>query len=384
LLHQEFLNKKAEKIIKDHMVASMGVGVIPVPIVDLTALSAIQLKMLCALCKLYNIPYEKEFAKVAISSLIGAGVSVPLSVGLSSFIKMVPILGHTAGAVSTSIIGTSVTYALGHVFNKHFLDGGTLDNFEYKSMKKYFNQKLKDGRKLYFKLRKDDKKLKLFTIPFAGGNKYSYRDLSLYLHNHFDIKNLELAGRGDRIRENLNSSIEEVVDELFNQIKNDLDDEYIIFGHSLGALIGYLLCVKIEESKLKSPKLFIASGAKAPSIKSTTNMSNLSLDEFKDKLRKFNYTSDVILDDTASFEFFEPILRSDFRLSEKFKRDNLKAIPTKTIVLSGTEDSFSDESILKWKKFSKDKVEFYRFKGKHFFIFDNKEDITDLIIKKSY
>src|SRR5215510_4090745 len=48
---------RARRIVKTHMWVSMGVGLIPVPTVDLAGITAVQLRMLHELTKLYDVPF---------------------------------------------------------------------------------------------------------------------------------------------------------------------------------------------------------------------------------------------------------------------------------------------------------------------------------------
>ena len=50
---------EASSIIKNHMMWSMGAGLIPVPIVDWFAVSAIQLDMIRQLATLYDIDFKQ-------------------------------------------------------------------------------------------------------------------------------------------------------------------------------------------------------------------------------------------------------------------------------------------------------------------------------------
>lgn len=50
------LNEKAEAILRHHVWASMGVSLVPIPLVDFAGLTVIQLNMLRKFSKLYGIP----------------------------------------------------------------------------------------------------------------------------------------------------------------------------------------------------------------------------------------------------------------------------------------------------------------------------------------
>jgi hypothetical protein len=60
--------KHADTIIRNHIIWSMGAGLIPVPIVDFFAVSGIQLDMIRQLCKLYDQDFKEAQGKAIITS----------------------------------------------------------------------------------------------------------------------------------------------------------------------------------------------------------------------------------------------------------------------------------------------------------------------------
>ncbi len=225
---------------------------------------------------------------------------------------------------------------------------------------------------------KKNKKV-LFTIPFAGGNKYSFNKFDCFLKKDFDICHLELPGRGDRISEKLIDNIYLARDDLFEQIKNKLDREYTIFGHSLGGLLGYLLILKIEEYGLLKPTKFIVSGEANPCFKSTPIKYDLPKDSFIKSLKKLGGMPNDFFQYSELFDFFEPVLRADFKISEKYICNKNEKIDTKIFILYGEQDFFDKNEATRWKDFSSHKTKFFQFKGGHFFIFDNIEKTCNII-----
>lgn len=225
-----------------------------------------------------------------------------------------------------------------------------------------------------------ENKLALFTIPFAGGNRFSFNKFNEYLENDFDIYHLELAGRGERLSEELIFDIYELRDDLFKQIEDKaFDREYIIYGHSLGGLLGYLLILLLEEKGLPRPLRFIVSGRANPMMKSPFIRYNLSKDDFAKSLKKLGGMPSEFFNHPELFDFFEPILRADFEAVEKFDFNETRRIETKISILYGNNESFSKEEAQKWKEFSCQDMDFYQFEGGHFFIFDHIEDICNII-----
>ncbi|MCP4352176.1 MAG: DUF697 domain-containing protein [Desulfobacterales bacterium] len=150
------LGEGADKTVRNHVIGSMGVGLIPVPVVDLVALTGVQLNMLRKLAKSYNVPFSKDKVKNILASLIGGTVPVTFSSTLASLVKSIPIVGQTTGALSMPILAGATTYAVGKVFTQHFASGGTFLNFNPEEVKEYYAQMFKEGEKIASDLKKSD------------------------------------------------------------------------------------------------------------------------------------------------------------------------------------------------------------------------------------
>ena len=131
------------------------------------------------------------------------------------------------------------------------------------------------------------KKKGLFLIPYAGGSRYSLRYISDNIDKNIEVINLELPGRGNRSDQELLQDIESMVEDLFTQIISRLNtfDEYYLFGHSLGALLCYLVSIKVIKNKIMTPSHIFISGRKAPSAKEGKKKLHLLPEkEFRKKL----------------------------------------------------------------------------------------------------
>lgn len=140
--------KSTEKIIKNHMYGAMAVGLVPVPAVDLVALTGVQLNMLRKLSKLYDVPFSKDKGKNVIAALAGSSVPVVSAGPIMSLVKAVPVVGQTVGALSMSAVAGATTYAVGKVFVQHFASGGTFLNFDPDKVKAHYAKMLKEGHEV--------------------------------------------------------------------------------------------------------------------------------------------------------------------------------------------------------------------------------------------
>ncbi len=143
------------KILRHHVWGAMGVGLIPVPIVDILALTGIQLNMLRKLAEFYGIPFFKDIAKNLLSSLLGSALPVAVAPGLAaSLMKFIPVIGQTVGALTMPIVAGAATYAVGKVFIQHFASGGTFLTFEPEKVKAYYEEMFKEGREMASEMKK--------------------------------------------------------------------------------------------------------------------------------------------------------------------------------------------------------------------------------------
>lgn len=136
----DLIGIKADTQIKNHMIWAAGAGLIPIPIVDVAAITAVQLKLLAQISSLYGVPFKKELGKSIVGALVGSTSSSAIATGTRSLIKAIPIVGHTAGACALSIYAAATTYAVGHVFVHHFRTGGTLLDFNPETVRARFGE----------------------------------------------------------------------------------------------------------------------------------------------------------------------------------------------------------------------------------------------------
>ena len=146
----------ANSLIKNYVIAATGLGLIPMPLVDLGGFMALQIKLVHGLAKHYGVPFKENVGKSLITSLLSGAGSVVAVMGLSSIAKTVPGLGTLGGGASVAITAGALTYAVGQVFAKHFALGGTLLDFDPKEMRDLFKRKLQEGKDAVKKMKAED------------------------------------------------------------------------------------------------------------------------------------------------------------------------------------------------------------------------------------
>ena len=132
----------ADNTIKYYCFWSFSTALIPVPLIDLAAMSAIQTKMISELSELYDVPFSQGLAKKAIATLVASASSS----SFASLIKLVPGIGYFGLAIPLATLNVSYTYAVGKIFAQHFQSGADLASFDPDAQKTNFKEKLEEGK----------------------------------------------------------------------------------------------------------------------------------------------------------------------------------------------------------------------------------------------
>jgi uncharacterized protein (DUF697 family) len=144
-------NKKSEadRLIRQYIGWSCAGGLVPVPLLDIAAITAAQIQLVRELSALYGVPFQDHLGRNVVASLVGGVGSAAAGRGIfCSVLKAVPVIGTIGGLISVPIVAGSATYALGQVFVEHFEQGGTLLDFDPKPMRAFFETKCKEGQKV--------------------------------------------------------------------------------------------------------------------------------------------------------------------------------------------------------------------------------------------
>ncbi len=145
----ELSSANTDGIIRCHVYASIGIGLIPIPLLDFAGVAGIQLNLLRKLAQSYNIPFSKDIVKTLIGTLGGGAFPATLGTQLGgSLAKMIPGIGQTFGTAAVTASAGASTYAVGRVFNRHFTQGGTFLSFDPAKARAFYKEMYKEGAKV--------------------------------------------------------------------------------------------------------------------------------------------------------------------------------------------------------------------------------------------
>ena len=136
---------RAENCIKNHVIAAMGVGLIPSGLVDVVGITAIEIKLICNLAKVYSFPVPNKLVvyKILISLFGSLGV---VYFSTKMHFKGVPLIGHAVYVGLLSGTGGAAVYAVGKIFQEHYESDGTFLSKDNKYIRNYFKEKYQEGK----------------------------------------------------------------------------------------------------------------------------------------------------------------------------------------------------------------------------------------------
>lgn len=181
---------QAEAIIRSHVLWSIGGGLIPLPLVDFAAVTAIQLEMLQQLAQLYGVNYSRSTGKAFVSALTGTTIA---SLG-ASFLKAIPGIGSVIGGASMALTSGASTYAVGQVAISHFSSGGSLNNFVEEQVKSVYDSAFEQGKSYVSDLEKE-KSNDAGDVYQALEKLGKLKDQGILTEEEFQNKKQELLSR---------------------------------------------------------------------------------------------------------------------------------------------------------------------------------------------
>jgi uncharacterized protein (DUF697 family) len=117
--------RKAVAIVERYANWSAVGGVIPVPLANAAAVTALMVRMIKSLSTLYGVPFERNRARAAVIGLMGGVLPTGLgTIAASTLTYIVPGYGLFSLAVS-SVTSSAYARGIGQLFIEHFENGAT-------------------------------------------------------------------------------------------------------------------------------------------------------------------------------------------------------------------------------------------------------------------
>lgn len=140
---------KAERMVKQFAMGSLSSLLVPSLLAEWVLLPAIQLTLIHRLCAIYGQKFVINAAKAKIAIFLSWLVMLSASNPVGLALQHIPLIGSNWQRISTALIGSASTYAIGKVFILHFEAGGTLLNLDPEKLRSYYVEQFEKERKAH-------------------------------------------------------------------------------------------------------------------------------------------------------------------------------------------------------------------------------------------
>jgi uncharacterized protein (DUF697 family) len=137
---------RVEEIVKNRALLAVGVGLVPVPVLNLVSVAAIHISMVQSITRLYNIEVKKSWIKNVIASALGGLSATALSGTVAKGLGAAPLVGTSLAVLSAPAMNGLVTYAIGYMFIRYFESPEGLLKANAAALREWFQEGFKDGR----------------------------------------------------------------------------------------------------------------------------------------------------------------------------------------------------------------------------------------------
>ncbi|SEM01958.1 thioesterase II family protein [Xaviernesmea oryzae] len=228
-----------------------------------------------------------------------------------------------------------------------------------------------------------------YAFPHAGGTATIYRRWIDQLGHDGPVTlfPMELPGRGSLIRQEPIHDLNRLVENLGRKIIDDLNirrrygvEDWIIFGHSFGGVLGYATAQFLSTRCGLTPKFVVLSASIAPNIQDYDGRHLESDQDIIARLRRDNATAPALLDHPAMCSRLVTQIRSDYLIRNQYKKLLGTTLNCPIKYIRALDDPHVPADCANaWRAFTTKSLEEITISGDHFAIYENLACVLDVM-----
>lgn len=221
--------------------------------------------------------------------------------------------------------------------------------------------------------------LTCYFLHHAGGSAAGYMPLAQAFPPGWRLRAIDLPGRGAASHQPHCRDAAEAVELLKPALLAEASGPYAVFGHSMGALIGYELVRELERAGLP-PVWLGVSAMPAPKLACARFSERRDLwspEQLISFMRRLGGTPEEMLTDPDTADWMVGILRGDLHLVDTYEYAEGPPVTVPMSVFMGVEDELSTPELIDdWQSYCTRPVRFHYLSGGHFYLFEQAESLA--------
>jgi surfactin synthase thioesterase subunit len=229
-----------------------------------------------------------------------------------------------------------------------------------------------------------DAGVRLYCLPHAGGSASAFRPWIGRLAG-VAIRPVQPPGRETRMGDSPHTDMAELTAELADVVLADAEDRpYAVYGHSLGALVGFELLHRIRRIAGRPPAHFLVSGCRAPQWAAPQDETAMDRDMSQDRmvawLRSLGGTPEPFLADPRVLGMILPPIRADLSVKNSYEYHPHPPLDVPITSVAATDDPRAGVAAIgAWRDQTVGRFKLHTLSGGHFAVFDQAEATLEII-----
>ncbi|MFE1438668.1 thioesterase II family protein [Streptomyces sp. NPDC058739] len=216
-----------------------------------------------------------------------------------------------------------------------------------------------------------DSPVRLVCFPYAGSGASYYHPLSRALAPDVQVLAVQYPGRQDRADEPCAEDLTVLADRVAGELLDRCDPPFVLFGHSMGAVVAYEVALRLEALGVP-PRGLVVTGRRAPSLPRVRRVRFADDAELVAELKRLNAGNEAVtrlLDDEGVLRIVLPTLRGDYRAIERYHRPSAPPLRCPVVAMGGDADPVTPVADLEaWERHATASFRLRVFRGGHFFL----------------
>ncbi|MFE9635233.1 thioesterase II family protein [Streptomyces sp. NPDC006463] len=214
---------------------------------------------------------------------------------------------------------------------------------------------------------------RLLCLPHAGGSAGFFHDWGHAFGDDVEVLAVRYPGRQERIAEEPWTELEQLAAAIADELPPYLDAPLAIFGHSMGATLGYEITLRLAERYGTAPSLLMVSCRRAPHLLTPRAAAFGTDEELVAEIKRIGGTDSALLDDPALRELVLPAIRGDFTAVARYTARPGTALPCPVVGYVGDGDpDVAPHEVAAWSALAPRGFELKVLPGGHFYLVEQR------------
>ncbi|MCZ7421954.1 MULTISPECIES: alpha/beta fold hydrolase [unclassified Micromonospora] len=232
--------------------------------------------------------------------------------------------------------------------------------------------------------RQEPADLDLICFPHAGGSASFFRLWPDLLPTRIRLHTVQYPGREERLTEPCVTSMAEMADAVAAAVLPVVTGPVMLFGHSMGAALGYETTVRLERAGVVGEGL-VVSGQPAPHRRKPKSLHLAADEELLADIDRIGAAGSSLLRADADLrDLLLPMIRADYRVIETYQSPAGQRLRTPiTVFRSDGDEDVTAEEAAAWA----DRTLHYRgervFPGGHFYLQERCAEVVGALVDEA-